>query len=894
MTDPVRTKDVLKQQVQMLNLVLDLEQKRTDTAFHLGAENVTSDPSKDAGPGKIHYVLDENVFEMFIHPRRMKSYARTFYSQFWLKISSQHARWAEFAAQSALVASEYLLSGELPGQEGRRLYMTEWHRGELTRRMADLFMEIRDQIHAEEMEESGSELEATLKTLLAIRQETNERERERKFREFVSKDRLLAEDLELLSDGNKTPQENLHRFAAARIAARMLANDTTVEPLEQILRLSDKGKDVESRIFNITSKFSPRGSDLQLVDTWARNWHRNLQLELEFARRPDGERSPAALWNDARSLALVTWVASKCERSRERVVLVTGDQIMFNAYRRWFVNAHTLAPGEPGPFALRRLVQYTPILNLNGEFSDISGADKLMEATQQAMEVSLLPFNLSNMTSPERPGSNAKRRPSRKRDPEAVRRGREYLTLKYVDSESTEDDIALSYFTDKLPGEWFEERKDELQAVCALWKQNERIAIGSMYRLIEIRLRERERLVAKALEKDGSARIGDLLAERAKYLMGRILDTNVSFWLPAAGKFVFEELKKGVGDRGQLVLRVPIFPTIVLRAGGKEYDLVDIIGRGLGNPDPEIHRILLFSERTDRDAEPELAFAVASTLALALCNWRNADIYADLAVRAASIGPDTVRGPATQPFELRYLHAVAKRFRVGEIGKPIFERTAGALWRRYRDAKDILDQCAKFHEERHRSAVPADPPDIFPLMRALSERAALRGFYAAAIGMAKTGKWEQGETNRKRGMQALREAAIDLTACNNLAAEAKRIATGNERCEKYLARLRRQFVSNLAALRVVNRLLYSDAPLPPDFPRDGEIVDMLTNLGLPDASLPALVKAEIAAFFLMVGRDIEKGRNVLDSLRQSAQTENLLPLDRELLAQICDTDIFGD
>jgi hypothetical protein len=890
LTELVKPIDALRQQVQMLSLVLDLEQNRNDVEFCSGPEQTR---------GKIHYVLDENVFEMFVHPRKMKSYARTFYSQFWLKVSSEHARWADFAAQSALVTSEYLLSGALPGQESHRIYMTEWHRGELTRRLASLVRELREERHADETRESGGILETTLSALLSIKREPDQRTRREEFLKFISADRLLKDDYELLSANQKTPQDGLDRFAVARIVVRMLANDTSIEPLEQILRLVDRKKDIEGRIFNITSKFIPRGEDLQLLDSSARKWHKRLQEELELAGRPDGERAPAALWNDARSLALITWASGKCDREKERIVLVTGDQIVFNTYRRWFLQEHTSAPGQPGPFALRRLVQYTPILNLNGEFSDISSTSRLMEATRQAMEVSLLPFNLSTMRSPDRAkpqaqGLAADRSKPTYRDPETVQRGREYLTLKYVDRPSTEEDFSLRFFTDRLPEDWFSDRREELRAVCGLWKQNERVAIGSMYKLIELRLSERERLVVKALEINRNASIGDLLAERAKYLMGRILDSNVSIYLPEAGKFVYEELGKGIGERGRLALRVPIFPNITLRAGGEEHDLFELIGRALERRDSEVQRILLFGNRADTEAEPELAFAVASTLALALCSWSDADIYADLAVRAATMRPHGTSESSAQPFELRYLHAVAKRFRVGEIGKPAYERTADALRRRYKDAEEILDQCFEFHSQRHENGTQAEPPDIFPLMRALSERAALRGFYAAAIGMADMTNWPTREERKKQGAQILRRAATDLIACFGLAATVEQIAANVERREKFLARLRRQFVSNLAALRVVNRLLYLDDPLPSDFPPDNEIANMLEDFGLPDPQLPALVRAEIHAFFLMIGRDIEKNRLALDALQKDLQKEAVLALDRELLTLICSTDAFGD
>lgn len=860
----------------MLNLVLDLEQNRNDQAFCSGSENEHR---------KIHYVLDENVFEMFIQPRKMKAAASTFYSPFWLKVSTDHSAWSDFAAQSALVTSEYLLSGELPGQDGKRIYMTEWHRGELSRRIIDIFKELRQEFQAAETRGETTELETTLKELLAIRSEPNELDRAAAFRKFIARNPLLQQDLDQIDADSGAPR--LQRFAVARILAEMFSNDRYLEPMEQIRRLD---KDIYGRIYNITSRFSPQDIPRGTIENWAKTWHEALQAELDYARRPEDDRSPTALWNDARSLALVTWAAGQCDPQKDRVVFVTGDIIVFNAYRRWFLEAHIRAPGKPGPFALRHLVQYAPILNLTGEFSDISGASKLMEATRQAMEVSLLPFNLSSMGSSPQNDRKSSRFVT-PRDPEVLRRGREYLTLKYVNRKAVDEDASLTRFTSKLTEDWFRERMTELRRICELWKQNERIAIGSMYRLLEPRLSERVRLVVKALELNSKAQVSDLLAERAKFLMSQILDSHVDFWLPAAAEFVNEELNASLGERGKLSLRAPICPTIVLHRGEKEYDLGELIETRLDGGNSEVKRVLSFRDRADAETEPELAFAVASALALGLRDWSNADLYADLAVRAATMEGHSKRSPPSQPFELRYLHAIAKRFRVGEIGKPALERTADVLGRRFNDAKIILDQCLEFHNGRFERNEEHEPPEILPLMRTLSERAALHGFYAASIGLADKTTWKRGSEIAALGTSAIFNAAKDLVACWKLSAHVGEMATDIGRRKKFILRLKRQFISNFAALRVVNKLFYNDATLPADFPSDVQIAAMIDDLGLPDAALPPLVRAEVIAFFVVMGRDVAANAKELDALKDSVSEIAILPLDRDLLPRICEVGV---
>ncbi|MGH7487860.1 MAG: hypothetical protein ACREMY_20005, partial [bacterium] len=61
-------------------------------------------------------------------------------------------------------------------------------------------------------------------------------------------------------------------------------------------------------------------------------------------------RSDASLQNDARSIAYILWVA-RCIPAGERIVLITGDSLLFQTYSTW----HSKQPqGEP--FMLRRVV----------------------------------------------------------------------------------------------------------------------------------------------------------------------------------------------------------------------------------------------------------------------------------------------------------------------------------------------------------------------------------------------------------------------------------------------------------------------------------------------------------------------------------------------------------
>lgn len=118
---------VLAQILRLVDVTRDIERNIDDARF-------------DAAGGRMHYVFDENVFEMFVNPKRWKSRTATFHSPFWLRRAGEppSRNWSSIAAQSALIASEFLFSGTLPGQRTSDIYMTEWHSWELRDRVGDL------------------------------------------------------------------------------------------------------------------------------------------------------------------------------------------------------------------------------------------------------------------------------------------------------------------------------------------------------------------------------------------------------------------------------------------------------------------------------------------------------------------------------------------------------------------------------------------------------------------------------------------------------------------------------------------------------------------------------------------------------------------------------------
>lgn len=199
MSVATRKEYALRQLLRLVDLSRDLERNLDDSNFA-------------AAGGEIVYVLDENIFEIFVRPFRHTESVETFYSDIWNPIRRSDPAWRSFEAQAALVTSEFLLSQNLPGSLQGIISMTAPHRWELAHRIEELTSEYRSKIDRDDDQQLKQDLVKKFTAIAALiaQEETDNGP--------PSQNPVLESDVEKLS--RESPRA-LQRFRAARVAAEV-------------------------------------------------------------------------------------------------------------------------------------------------------------------------------------------------------------------------------------------------------------------------------------------------------------------------------------------------------------------------------------------------------------------------------------------------------------------------------------------------------------------------------------------------------------------------------------------------------------------------------------------------------------------------------------------------
>ena len=370
---PLDLNGFLPQLAHLIEIVDDLDR-------HL------NDAEHAAAGGKINYVFDENVFELFLRPQRMAEYVSLFHSSRWSMDEHSRKFWRNINAQSALLAGEYLFSGSLPGQEQNYLYITPWHRDELFHRSSQMIYEFEQELPSSDIvreflfQMAKFRTAAARATGIAINLRDDD------------DGTGISADIQTLREAG-VPEDQLGGYLRTRVALRAIASEDRMMPMIQLQRMMSP--DFFSAIRPIHHSGAP-GSDGRRILADAEAWFARLQQEatrqhhdsVSNARRRQPGRPFGSLRNDALALAAVESLARDRQKAGELTVLVTGDALLYSAYRRWH-----LANCPDAPFLLRRVTQYAPVFSLGDREVVILPRPGILD---EFLDMSMFPFNLSH------------------------------------------------------------------------------------------------------------------------------------------------------------------------------------------------------------------------------------------------------------------------------------------------------------------------------------------------------------------------------------------------------------------------------------------------------------------------------------------------------------------
>jgi hypothetical protein len=670
---------------RLLSLSLNLRTNEMDAGFLRRADNAGGTP-------EIAYVLDHTVLEMFLAlDDETRKYPAAFHLEEWRETSKQRlgrsleALWSSINRQTAIVTSEYLLSGELPGQADGQIYLSSGHYEE--------FCNAVERRREEAIRHHGGTDDRIEEIVAAARTGPTS----------SLNDIYLEPDLSLLF-GSDQSQPDAVEFTMTRRWAALLSEQEEALRIFQIQRATSA--DFLDRIVPVSLRFPLPPAGLPKLE----GWRETLEV-MDSLGSNRQQRRPGNLALDARTVQHVQWIARTQLGPHQRVVYVTGDPLILQAYAKWHKERVIRDPAEPR--VVRSIQQFAPILNAGGMRAGLQNARKIFDMLRETVETPLIAFNLS--------------------DPGATREGREVVDILESEVEtirhSTRSDLILrfdgfesyspiaDFFAPRLDADWHSVNGRNFADSARSLRWFERLAIGLNSRFVQKRIERFLDQVDRWSDDTPIQKERQLVIER---LLEATARQAVDLWFPVA----LESLSRG-RMRAPGFARVP--NSLQLRAPatslGDSSTLVDLVERWLSDQD-------IPKELTSEAfrAERHLVFATAAIAGIRIGRWKQARRFAELAVSAAEFrtpARSVTESGAVQdkPFfqELRYLRALCCRLLMGAL-EPV-DLLGEDVW------GVLLDQgladlalCAEFHGARQ---------EVRERLRAKSEAIALRGFYAA-------------------------------------------------------------------------------------------------------------------------------------------------------------------
>jgi hypothetical protein len=312
-------------------------------ALRLAIESNRQDAAFANTGGRITYLMDANVVRFFLDPvserGRLESFGPGHY---------------DYASSTALVTAEFLFSRGLAGQGDMPALIAPAH-GEEVRRIA----------HALATKASeGLSSEGTLTS-----------ERRAQLEALVDETRSGSLQLDIATDRL--------REIVPEVAGELLER---VLPANQLVRLHDEGLLMALALHPAaTREVLTSGGDVRERKA---TWTKYILAEKHRGNSSRGTASAGderkLAESDAEVLVQLELLQADFDPDKVRYVLVTADETLFDAYAHHYSRQPLT---ERGHFAVRRLLQYVPIINVSEMPNEIESSDLITKAEKALDQV---------------------------------------------------------------------------------------------------------------------------------------------------------------------------------------------------------------------------------------------------------------------------------------------------------------------------------------------------------------------------------------------------------------------------------------------------------------------------------------------------------------------------
>jgi hypothetical protein len=565
----------------------------------------------------------------------------------------------------------------------------------------------------------------------ALKFEDNEREHVVELAERAGMPRAKIDELSRLQG------EAFERRAVeirSREVCRSLALDNVLEPRWQLDRfyneLSHARRDLEDLV-----GISAQSTDILRE---ARGWQTALSAVL--ARRGGNVRSETAVRADCETLALVTWANRKTLPPNERIVFVTGDRALIEAYKSRYADEP-----DSGPFLLRPINHFAPLFNPRSANSILQSKQFAFQAIQEALEGAMLALNLGLFT-----------------DESATRkvRARDHFTSLVERKLEKATDLVVKFFPAFRDEHWLRTQERKLAALVEQLQPIEMLMLEAYPQLIAERLDERRLAFIAGIETAGSTVNREIVQHLAEAKRA-----GLKFALPLMSDAVRDLLRRISWRTPDTRIRALIPLKLSFAEDPNEYVLYDdeLAKLKAASPDElDDHLSALIKV-------PRQIFALAAMLTFSLERWKDAARYSALAANAAT--SDQKKWLAASAIEdqreLAYLNAVSLRFRLA-AWDPQHALIYGDPLRDWLlNASAELTTCGQYYR---------DSKHLARELRSVSERASLHVSYCEWLVFGPAELADQYDDPGRYSLEQLASVTQDLRACAALIEPATRRA----------------------------------------------------------------------------------------------------------------------